>query len=68
MTGASLAFDDRTPHEAWNDTDEWRYVLFVQTAIAGGGFTHRLTHRLMSVVTRQVPGRAADLDSELNPT
>ena len=51
----SLAFDDRTPHEAWNDTDEWRYVLFVQTGIARGGVSHRLAHWLMSLASRDVP-------------
>jgi len=27
--GASLVFDDTYQHEAWNDTDETRVVLFV---------------------------------------
>lgn len=68
--GASLAFDDRSFHEAWNDSDEARYVLFVQTAWPLGGVPGRL-HRLMSrafgSATRHIPQRALEWDTRLNP-
>jgi aspartyl/asparaginyl beta-hydroxylase (cupin superfamily) len=68
--GATLAFDDRTEHEAWNDADEPRYVLFVQVPWTVNGFTrvtHRATHRLFATATRRIPKQAASLDRTLNP-
>ena len=68
--GATLAFDDRTEHEAWNDADEPRYVLFVQVPWPVTGFarvTHRATHRLFATATRRIPKHAASLDRTLNP-
>lgn len=67
--GASLAFDDRTPHEAWNDSDDARYVLFVQVAWPVKGLTgrvHRTNHRLFGSALRGIPRRVRDLDVALN--
>lgn len=67
--GRSLAFDDRTPHEAWNDSAADRYVLFVQTAWrtrGAAGVLHRGTDTVLKLVTRAVPSRVAALDSSLN--
>jgi beta-hydroxylase len=66
---ATLAFDDRTEHEAWNDADEPRYVLFVQTAWPVAGltrFTHLAAHRIFGAATRRIPRQAAALDEQLN--
>ncbi|MFZ4434842.1 MAG: hypothetical protein ACOYOQ_16750, partial [Microthrixaceae bacterium] len=60
----------RSNHEAWNDSDEARYVLFVQTAwpLAGiPGRLHRLTSRAFGLATRHIPERALELDAQLNP-
>ncbi len=68
--GVTLAFDDRTPHEAWNDSDEVRYVLFVQVPWPLGGWPGRLhgvAHRVFGAATRRIPRRAAELDALLNP-
>lgn len=66
----AVAFDDRSHHEAWNHSDEPRYVLFVQLPwpVRGWpGILHRATHRVFGTVTRRIPRRAAELDAELNP-
>ena len=68
--GVTLAFDDRTPHEAWNDSDEVRYVLFVQVPwpLSGWpGWLHGVAHRVFGTATRRIPRRAAELDALLNP-
>jgi len=67
--GTTLAFDDRTEHEAWNDADDPRYVLFVQVPWPVRGLTgvaHRVTHRVFATVTRRIPRQAAALDATLN--
>jgi beta-hydroxylase len=67
--GVALAFDDRTEHEAWNDSDEPRYVLFIQVPwpVRGWpGVVHRVAHRTFATATRRIPRRAAELDEELN--
>lgn len=67
--GVTLAFDDRTEHEAWNDSAEPRYVLFVQVpcAVRGpAGLAHRATHRAFGRVTGRIARQAAALDRELN--
>ena len=61
---ATLAFDDRTPHEAWNDASEPRYVLFVQVPCDVRGLTrlrHRATHRVFGLVTGRIARRAATM-------
>jgi aspartyl/asparaginyl beta-hydroxylase (cupin superfamily) len=67
--GKSLAFDDGTEHEAWNDSDEDRYVLFVQTRWPLSGparHVHRVTHRVLGLPARAINRRAAELDVALN--
>jgi beta-hydroxylase len=67
--GVALAFDDRTEHEAWNDADEPRYVLFIQVPwpVSGlPGLVHRVAHRAFATATRRIPRRAAELDVALN--
>ncbi len=67
--GKAVAFDDAVDHEAWNDSEESRYVLFVQTAwpVTGPtGRAHRLVHRLLGRAAGDLAGRAAALDRSLN--
>ena len=68
----STAFDDRTEHEAWNDADEPRYVLFVQTSWPSRGLTGRLHRALRRGLWRlggaDLAARAASLDTALNGT
>lgn len=67
--GVALAFDDRTEHEAWNDSDEPRYVLFIQVpwSVEGlPGVVHRATHRVFATVAGRIPRQAAALDRALN--
>ncbi|MCB9374232.1 MAG: aspartyl/asparaginyl beta-hydroxylase domain-containing protein [Microthrixaceae bacterium] len=67
--GKSLAFDDACEHEAWNDTDEARYVFFVQTRwpLPGWeGVAHRAIHRVLALAARSVPAKAEELDHALN--
>ena len=68
--GGTLAFDDRSPHEAWNDSEEDRYVLFIQVPWPIGGWRgvlHRTIQHAFGAVVRSIPGRAGELDRELNP-
>jgi beta-hydroxylase len=68
--GSTLAFDDRTEHEAWNDADDPRYVLFVQVPWPVSGLTavaHRGAHRVFATATRRIPRQAEALDRRLNP-
>lgn len=67
--GKSLLFDDRTEHEAWNDSDEDRYVFFVQVRWPlprGAAQVHRLAHWAFAQTTRGIPRRAEELDAALN--
>lgn len=67
--GEGLAFDDRTPHEAWNDSGDTRYVLFVQTAWPAAGLPgllHRTTDAVLASATRGIERRAVSLDRGLN--
>jgi len=67
--GKSLAFDDGVEHEAWNDSDEPRYVLFVQTTFAlpgVAGRVHAANHRVLGLAGRPINRRAAELDFALN--
>ena len=68
--GTSLVFDDAVEHEAWNDSDEDRYVLFVEARWPLRGLaalTNRLATGLVRRAARRVPARAAELDAALNP-
>ena len=67
--GKSLAFDDATEHEAWNDADTARYVFFVQTRwpLTGWeGMVHKAIHKVVALAARSVPARAQELDVALN--
>lgn len=67
--GAAVAFDDRTPHEAFNDSDEPRYVLFAQVPWPIGGMTgrlHRALHRMAGYGLRDLARKAAELDGAAN--
>ena len=67
--GGDLLFDDSVDHEAWNDSDEDRYVFFVEfvwptTGIAG--LCNVATQRMYRAAGRSIPRRAAELDLLLN--
>ncbi len=67
--GKVLAFDDACEHEAWNDSDEARYVFFVQTRwpLPGWeGVVHTGIHKVLSLAARSVPAKATELDLALN--
>ena len=68
--GAGLLFDDSVEHEAWNDADDDRYVLFVETRWPLSGVRRVLDRAAQGLVrfgARHVPGRAEELDAALNP-
>lgn len=61
-SGQEIMFDDRTSHEAWNDGDERRYLLFVQTSLdvrGPRGPAHRATQALHGLTTQGIVRRAA---------
>lgn len=67
--GKSLMFDDLSEHEAWNDSDEDRYVLFVQHRVPlppGRREVHRATHWAFGKAQHAIPKRAEELDAALN--
>lgn len=67
--GAAVAFDDRSEHSAWNDTDAARYVLFAQVPwpIDGPvGRVHRTVHEGLGRLTGDYARRFAELDGALN--
>ncbi len=67
--GKSLAFDDAVEHEAWNDADEPRYVLFIQTRWPLPGWrgrVHAAIHHLLARPVRDLPERVRRLDAALN--
>lgn len=67
--GKSLAFDDAVEHEAWNDADEPRYVLFIQTRWPLPGWrgrVHAAVHHLLARPVRDLPERVRRLDATLN--
>jgi len=68
--GAGLLFDDSVEHEAWNDSDEDRHVLFVETRWPlppVPAAIDRVAHGLVRWGARRVPTRARELDTALNP-
>lgn len=67
--GKSLLFDDLSEHEAWNDSDEDRYVLFVQHRLplpSGRRQLHHATHWAFGKAQSAIPRRAEELDAALN--
>ncbi len=67
--GGTLLFDDAVEHEAWNDADDDRYVLFVQFTwpLPGAvGAVNRVVQRGFGLSARRIPGRVVDLDHVLN--
>ena len=68
--GVSLVFDDAVDHEAWNDTDQDRYVLFLEVLWPlppGLALVNKAAQLFLRLGARDVPGRAAELDAALNP-
>jgi beta-hydroxylase len=68
--GVSLLFDDAVEHEAWNDSDEDRYVLFIERRWPlprVPAAIDRAAQGLVRLAARRVPARAAELDRALNP-
>lgn len=68
--GSSVLFDDATEHEAWNDSDQDRYVLFIETLWPLPATLDRINRgaqQLLALGARDVPRRAAELDAALNP-
>ena len=68
--GASMVFDHSVEHEAWNDSDAERYVLFIEFVWPLPGLTgacNRLIQRTFSLAARGLPRRAAEIDAVLNP-
>lgn len=66
--GGEALFDDRTPHEAWNDSDGRRYLMFVQTRIPVSGprgVAHRVTQWLFGRLTSGIARRADRFDATL---
>jgi len=69
--GTSLLFDDSVEHEAWNDSDEDRHVLFIERRWPlppVPAAVDRTAQGLLRVGARRVPDRAAELDRALNPS
>lgn len=67
--GASMVFDHSVHHEAWNDSDADRYVLFIEFVwpVAGWpGLANRTTQRVFSLAARGVPRRVEELEQILN--
>jgi beta-hydroxylase len=68
--GASMVFDHSVEHEAWNDSDGERFVLFIEFIWPLRGLTglvNRTVQRSFSLAARGLPKRAAEIDAELNP-
>lgn len=66
---SSIVFDDSVAHEAWNDSDESRYVLFVEFAWAlpgAVGLLNRTTQAAFGLAARRIPARVTALDQVLN--
>lgn len=68
--GASMVFDHSVEHEAWNDADGDRFVLFIEFIWPLPGLTGRLNtlvQRSFSIAARGLPARVEELDAALNP-
>jgi aspartyl/asparaginyl beta-hydroxylase (cupin superfamily) len=69
--GASLVFDHSVEHEAWNDSDGSRYLLFIEFVWPRAGrvgLVNRAVQRLFGRAARSLATRATELDSQLNPS
>jgi beta-hydroxylase len=67
--GASMVFDHSVHHEAWNDSDGDRYLLFIEFVwpIPGlAGRVNRIVQRIFSRAASGVPDRLEELDAALN--
>jgi len=67
--GGSMVFDHSVHHEAWNDSDADRSVLFIEFVwpFPGvAGFSNRLTQGIFSQAARGVPRRVEELEQILN--
>jgi beta-hydroxylase len=67
--GASMVFDHSVHHEAWNDSDGDRYLLFIEFIWPIPGLTgsvNRLVQRIFSSAASGVPDRLEELDAALN--
>ncbi len=68
--GASMVFDHSVEHEAWNDGDGERFVLFIEFVWPLPGLTGRINRtvqRSFSLAARGLPARVRELDAALNP-
>lgn len=69
--GASLVFDHSVEHEAWNDSDGSRYLLFIEFVWPRAGrvgWVNRAVQHLFGRAARPLAARVTELDTELNPT
>lgn len=67
--GASMVFDHSVPHEAWNDSDGDRYVLFTEFVwpLRGpAGHLNRVVQRVFSQAAAGVPDRIEEFDAAAN--
>lgn len=67
--GASMVFDHSVHHEAWNDSDGDRYVLFIEFIWPVPGLTgavNRTVQRIFSQAASGVPDRLEELEAALN--
>ena len=67
--GVSVLFDDSVEHEAWNDADQDRAVLFIETRWplpATAALAHRMSQSILQLGARAIPSRMTELDRSLN--
>ena len=67
--GASMVFDHSVHHEAWNDSDGYRYLLFIEFVWPVPGITgavNRAVQRVFSQAAAGVPDRLEEFDAALN--
>jgi aspartyl/asparaginyl beta-hydroxylase (cupin superfamily) len=62
-------FDHSVHHEAWNDSDGYRYLLFIEFVWPVPGVTgavNRAVQRVFSKAAAGVPDRLEEFDAALN--
>lgn len=67
--GASMVFDHSVQHEAWNDSDGSRYVLFIEfiwPLDGAAGALNRMVQRVFSKAASAVPDRLEEFDIAVN--
>ena len=67
--GASLVFDHSVHHEAWNDSDGDRYLLFIEFVWPVPGLAGRLNRAIQGIFSRAaagVPARLEEYDAAMN--